>query len=386
MSTTGLAPQTPAPPLPPRPPQRTRVPSWLRPDRGTTGQIGITTLAVAVALLLSTLLVAATGGSPSAVAAAIVRGSLGDSAAWTQTLLATAPLLLVALGACIASRAGVFNIGQEGQVLLGAMGGTFIALRLPGPPLLVIPVSLLAGAALGGLLAAVSALLYRIRQVNIVVSTLLLSFVAVQVVSFAVSTPWLLQEPRGSANATAAAQSALIPADYRMPAFGQSPGLSIGLGLVLALVATVAVWALLSRSTLGFRLDMIGLNPVTARHAGVRVALIGTGALVASGAFAGLAGAVIVESSAFRLQPAVSNNYGWDGLLVALIARNRPLVAIPVALAFGALRTGSNFLAATGVPIYLVNVVQSLLVLAFVIAPAITAVLERRRISREVQS
>ncbi|WP_127781722.1 ABC transporter permease [Rhodococcus sp. X156] len=380
MSSVATITPDPAPPAPA--PTPGGPPRWLRVDGSAVGQLGITVLAVAGALLLSTLLVAATGGSPWAVATAIVQGGVGDAAAWSQTLTVAAPLLLVAVGACVASRAGVFNIGQEGQVLLGAMGGTFIALKMAGPSTAVIVVSLLAGALLGGVLAGISSLLFRIRRVNIVVSTLLLSFVAIQVVSYAVSTPWLLQEPRKSASGTAASQSALIPADVRLPTIGEYPGLALSAGLILAVLAACLAWTVLSRTAWGFRIQMLGLNPLTAAHAGVRVALVSAAALAFSGAMAGVAGAVIVEGSAFRLQPAVSNNFGWDGLLVALIARNRPLVAIPVAIAFGALRTGSNFLASTGVPIYLVNVVQSLLVLAFVIAPAISLVLARRRLNR----
>jgi simple sugar transport system permease protein len=220
--------------------------------------------------------------------------------------------------------------------------------------------------------------------VNIVVSTLLMSFIAVQVVSYMVSVPWLLQEPKTDSTSTAANQSALLPTDYRLPSIGQYPDLSINTGLIIALVLTVVVAVLLARSRWGFSIGLVGLSPSAARHAGVRVAFAGAVALMISGACAGLAGAVVVEGSVFRLQPAVSNNIGWDGVLIALIARNRPMIAIPVAIVFGALRTGSAFLSATGVPVYLVNVVQSLLVLACVIAPALS--FANTHLSKKVQS
>jgi simple sugar transport system permease protein len=126
---------------------------------------------------------------------------------------------------------------------------------------------------------------------------------------------------------------------------------------------------------------MLGLNPRAARHAGVRVTLTGGLALAASGALAGLAGATVLASplSTGRLDPGISNNIGWDGLLVALIARNRPAATVPVALGFGALRAGGDFLAATGVPTYVVDVVKALLVLAFVTpAPLVEAWRGRR--------
>jgi simple sugar transport system permease protein len=137
----------------------------------------------------------------------------------------------------------------------------------------------------------------------------------------------------------------------------------------------------MTRTRWGFRLKMLGLNPTTARHAGVKVGLLGGLALATSGALAGLAGAMLLTSpvGTHRLQPGMSLNIGWDGLLVALVARNNPLLSIPVAVLFGVLRAGGGFLAATGVPNFLVDVVKALLVLAFVAPPVVVAMLRRRR-------
>jgi general nucleoside transport system permease protein len=339
----------------------------------------ITVAAVAVAVAASMLLVAATGGSPGDAAQALYSGSVSDAASWSETLKAAAPLLLVALGACISNRAGVFNIGQEGQLLLGAAAACYVALHLALPGVLVMILSLLAAFAAGGLWAGASAVMNYTRGVNVVVSTLLMSFLAIQLISFSVAVPWLLQAPRTSANSIASPESAQLPLGVRLPGFGNYPGLVIGGGLVLSLVLTGLLAVALSRSRWGFRLNMLGLNPMAARHAGVRASWLGGSALMLSGAFAGLAGGVILAGSVFRLQPALSNNFGWDGLLVALIARSRPIAAIPVALLFGALRSGASFLASTGVPNYLVDVVQALLVLAFVVPPVLAKVRSRGR-------
>jgi ABC-type uncharacterized transport system permease subunit len=326
--------------------------------------------AVALAVVASMALVAGTGGSPFDVVRALCTGSITNAVSWSETLDGAAPLLLVALGACVSNRAGVFNIGQEGQLLVGAAAGCYVSLHLALPGVLVLALSLLTAAAAGGIWAGASALMSQARGVNVVVSTLLLSFLAIQLVSFAVSVPWLLQAPT-SANEIASPESALLPVAVRLSGFGIYPGLVIGGGLVLAIVCTALLAIALGRSRWGFRLNLLGLNPLAARHAGVPAARLHACALLLSGAFAGLAGGVILSGSVFRLQPALSDNFGWDGLLVALIARSRPLVAIPVALLFGALRSGSSFLTATGVPSYLVDVVQALLVLAFVIPPVL---------------
>lgn len=363
------------------------VAALLRPTDRAIRVALITMVAVGAAVLASMGLVEVTGGSPVAAADALYTGSVSDSAAWSQTLTAAAPLLLVALGACLSNRAGVFNIGQEGQLLIGAAAGCYVALHLALPGVLVLVASLVAAAFAGGLWAGASAVLHYRRGVNVVVSTLLLSFLAIQLVSYSVSVPWLLQAPRTSASSIASPESAQLPLGVRLPGWllanGDSGGLTIGGGLVLALALTalLAVW--LGRSRWGFRLNMLGLNPMAARHAGVQASRLGGSALMLSGAFAGLAGCVILTGSVYRLQPALSNNFGWDGLLVALIARSRPAAAVPVAILFGALRSGSSFLAATGVPNYLVDVVQALLVLAFVVPPALANVRSRGRAEGE---
>lgn len=352
----------------------------LRPGRGGWMTAGLTAVLVAVAAGASALLLVLTGGSPGASADAIWTGSLADATGWTTTLLNAAPLLLVAVGACVCASAGTFNIGQEGQVLIGGLVGAWVGLRLalPGPTLVV--VVLIAAAVGGGAWAALSALMLRLRGVNVPVSTLLMTFLAIQLVTFAVSSPWLQESAQGSSGIADAASNPL-PANARLGGFGQYPSVQWNIGLFVALVAAVGVAVVLTRSRWGFRVRMLGLNPLTAKHTGVRVAALGGFTLALSGAFAGLAGGLLLVSpvGTNRLQAGLSDNFGWDGLLVALVARNRPLVAIPVSLVFAVLRAGGDFLSATGVPYYLVDVVKALLVLAFVAPPVLIDLFSRRR-------
>jgi general nucleoside transport system permease protein len=354
-----------------------RIATGLRPSTSDIRLAGLCAGAVLVAAILSATLIATTGGRPFDALNAIYQGSIGSPAAWTTTLLTVAPLLVVALGSCISSRSGIFNIGQEGQVLIGAMAAAAVTLRLSlaGPALLGL--AMIAAALAGGAWAALSAVMHRLRGVNIVVSTLLMTFVAQQLSSFAVNTPWLLQETRVG-YATPSAESNPIPDGAHLGSVGHYPGLQLNVGLLIALVLTVIVAVAMARTRWGFQLKMIGLNPLTARHAGVRVAALSASALALSGGFAGVAGAVLVTSPIgnYRLEPGVSGNVGWDGLLVALVARNRPAAAVPFAVLFGVLRSGGNFVAAIGVPSFLVDVVKGLLVLAFVAPPALANVLD----------
>lgn len=359
-----------------------RILARLQPTGSGWLTFGLTLVAVVVALLLSSVLIAATGGSPIDSGHALWTGSAATRTSWSTTLLNAAPLLLVAVGACVSARSGTFNIGQEGQVLIGAFAGAYVALRLAiVGPLLIVLVVAAAGAA-GGVWAGLSALMLRVRGVNVVVSTLLMTFVAQQLVSYAVSSSWFLQET-ATGSGIANPQSNPMPSSARLASSGHYPNLQLNLGLLLAFVSSIVVSVLLARTRWGFRLKMLGLNPLTARHAGVRVAALGGLALAISGAFSGVAGAVLLTSpvGTQRLDANVSGNFGWDGLLVALVARSRPLIAAPVALLFGVLRAGGDFLAATGVPYYLVDVSKALLVLAVVAPSVIVAMLQRRRSS-----
>jgi ABC-type uncharacterized transport system permease subunit len=272
-------------------------------------------------------------------------------------------------------------------VLIGALAVSAVAIKmqLVGSALLVM--GIVVAAIAGGVWAALSSLMHRISGVNIVVSTLLMTFVAQQLISYAVNTSWFLQETKVGF-ADPGPESNQLPAGARLSSVGNYPSLQLNIGLFIALILTVVVAVAMARTRWGLRLKMTGLNPFTARHAGVRVTALGALALAISGAFSGIAGAILVASPIgnFRLQPGVSSSFGWDGLLVALVARNRPIVAIPFALLFGMLRSGGNFIAATGVPSFLVDVVKGLLVVAFVAPPALADILRRRAASAKASS
>jgi len=337
--------------------------------------IALYVVSFAVALGISALIVALTHGSPAKVFPALVRGSVRSWGAFGYTLDFAAPLLIVAVGTIVSTRAGLFNIGQEGQLTIGAMATAFVALKVPGPGPLILVLALIAGALGGALWAAIPALLRYWRGIEVVISSLLLVFVAFEVLSYSLSTTALLHETGAGASLT---ESDPLPSGAHLPRFGQYPNPNVSSALIIALVLAAVVGLLMSRTTLGFRLRLLGLNPVAAKRVGVRAAALGTFALMVSGGCAGFAGAVVLTGQAYRITPTVSNNIGWNGLLVALVARNNAWVAIVVAFFFGALEAGGGFLAATGVPTDLVDIVQALVVLAAVFPPALMEVRRRR--------
>lgn len=328
-------------------------------------------LSVAAALALSAVLVSATGGSAPKVLSALLDGSIRSQGAWGATVTTMAPLLIVAVGAIAATRAGLINIGQEGQLLIGACFAAFFAVRLPGPGWFVL-IACLALAAVGGAVWAGIAAGFKVwRNVPEVLTTLLLTFVSFAALTYGLRQRWLLKD-RDTTGRRQVNSGDQIPFDTRLPDL-RLFGNSIDLGAVIAVVlAVMAIWVL-GRSRLGGRIDVLGLNPRAAQRFGIARRPMTAAVLVVSGAFAGLAGGVLLTSGAAgdRLSSGYSVNYGWDGLLVALLARNRVIVAIPTAFVFAVLRTGSQFLASTGVDRKMTDVVQALLVLALLVPPAV---------------
>ena len=339
-------------------------------------------LSVFGALLVSAVLVEATGGDWQPVMRALLDGGVRNPGRWGETLGTAAPLLLVAVGTVISARAGLINIGQEGQLAIGAAFATYFAFLIGGPGPLNVVLLLTAGAIGGALWAGIAALLRFWRGVPEVLSTLLLVAVAGQAVAYGLRWQWLLLAPeasRGNRNQV----SEQLAADNRLPRhsiFGNEIPISFDMAVILAVVVAFA----LARTVWGFRIRMLGQNPRTAQRSGVSQTRYGAAALMLGGAFAGLAGAVMLAGGGFsfgnyQLVPGFSANIGWTGLLVALVARERALACIPVAIVFALLRTGSGFVSGTGVESRITDVIQGLLVLALLIPPAVMFLRDRRR-------
>lgn len=361
-----------------RPPSRLQSHDWAR----TVRTVLLYTASIVIALGLSGLLVWATGGSARAVFSALLDGSLRSPGAWGVTLTAAGPLLLVAGGTIVATRAGLVNIGQEGQLLLGACFAAYAGVRVGGPGWFVIAVSLLMGAVGGGFWAGIPAGLKAWRGVPEVLSTLLLTFVSFPLLTYGLRQAWLLAD-RDTERVNHVNSGEQLPDNAMLPdvtIFGNA----IDLGFFIALAVALVLSWMVARTVLGSRIDIVGLNPRAAQRFGIAQKPLAAWTLIGSGATAGAAGAVMLHGSAAgdRLVFGFSGNVGWDGLLVALLARNKVMLAVPMAFVFAMLRTGSSFLASTGVDRKMTEVVQALLVLALLIPPAIEFALDRRRALR----
>lgn len=336
---------------------------------------------VLVALGASAILIQATGGDSFAVFNALIEGSLTGNSRWGLTLGAAAPMLLVALGTIISARAGLVNIGQEGQLLIGTAVGVYFGFLIGGPGPINLVVIMIFGAIGGAVWAGFAGVLRFRRGVPEVLSTLLLVTVASQLAAYALGREWLLLagESVGARNNV----SEQLPEDNRLPnlsLFNNDVPLAAFLAVGLALIVSFA----LARTVWGFRLRMLGRSPQAAQRAGVSQTSLGMRAMLTSGAFAGVAGAVMFAGGGFQFSnftfvPGFSGNIGWTGLLVALVAREKAIPAIFVAFIFAILRTGSSFVGSTGVEARVTDVVEGLLVLALLVPPAVMFIRDRRR-------
>jgi len=332
-----------------RAPQR---PGALRTPIGQVALLAGFTLGLLVLLLL------ATGHDPGTALRALVRGAFGSWYAFTSaTLVRAIPLALTGLAVALAFRAGLLNIGAEGQLLAGAAAtaavlGAFVGVS----PAIALPIALLMGMVCGALWAGIAAVLRQRFGVLEVISTIMLNYVALYVVGWLVRGP--LQEPT-----RIYPQSAAIGRALQLPVL--LGGTRLHVGLVLALGLAGLAWWWLRSTAGGFRLRAVGMNPGAAFTIGrVNVPRVSLLAFLASGALAGLAGSVELTGVTYALYENISPGYGYTAIAVALLARLNPAGVLGTAVLFGALQAGGNAMQRdAGVPIALVNVVEAILIL-----------------------
>jgi ABC-type uncharacterized transport system permease subunit len=286
-------------------------------------------------------------------------GAFGSAYAfWSATLVRATPLLLVGLAVAVAFRAGVLNIGAEGQLILGAIGASAVALMLPmAPPVVVVPLMILAGMVGGALWAGIAALLRRRFGVLEVISTIMLNFVALATVSWMVRGP--LQEPT-----RVYPMSATFGAGARWPFL--ITGQRLHLGIVLGVAAAALLWFVLARTAVGFRIRASGAGARAAESAGgVNTERIAARVFLLSGALAGLAGASEVGGVTWALYEGISPGHGYTAIAVALLARLDPRWVVVSAVFFGALEAGgASMQREAGVPAVAVQIVTAVLLLA----------------------
>ncbi|GAA2171632.1 ABC transporter permease [Agrococcus versicolor] len=288
----------------------------------------------------------------------------------TETLHFAAPLIAAGLGVAVAFRVGMFNIGGRGQMLAAAAAAGWVGFSFPMPPVLHVLVALVAGMLAGALWAGIAGLLKARTGAHEVITTIMLNFVALWLLSYLIRTPGLLQAP-GSNNP-------ITPGTLESAQLPLLLGAQFNLtwGIVLSVLAVVVAWWLIERSSLGFRFRAVGLNPQAALNAGMDVKRVYVQAMLVAGAFMGLAGAQQVQSTVTTgFTSGIDAGIGFDAITVALLGRSSPWGTLAAGLLFGAFKAGGfRMQAAEGVPIDIVLVVQSVIVLCIAAPPLVRAV------------
>jgi ABC-type uncharacterized transport system permease subunit len=344
-------------------------------NRHLLSRVGVPLAVVAAAVLVAAGLLLAIGVSLDAAASTFWQGTFGTPTNAGTTLTQAVPLLLVALGWIVSTRAGRLHVGFPGQIIAGGTLATAVGLQCGSlPTALAVLVTAVAGIVGGGVWAALTAWLWACRGVLEVVSSLLLNLVAVQVLA------WLIRGPlRGSTDGQP--QSANFPASTLWPDVSFINGRTLSYDVVLLPLCAIAVVLLLSRTVFGFGLRATGGNQVAAQWSGLDPVRTGVTAIAISGGFAGLAGAALLfAGTAPWLSDGFEAGVGFNGIAVALLARDSPMGAVLTAIVFSALDTGSTSMQAQlDVPSSLASVLQGAVVVLVLVS---AVVLQRAQVAR----
>jgi len=358
-------------------------------------------LAVITALIASMLVIALTdldalkmwgsdpGGALSATWTsiwgaykALFVGSVGSLRAVSETLVQATPLIFAGLSVAIGFRAGLFNIGGQGQLLVGAMFSVWVGFSIHLPVYLHLPLAILAGAVGGAIWGAIPGLLRARTGAHEVITTIMMNFIALRLVDYYLKTSWFQAEGRDDPVSRAIDVSAHMP---RLFGFLERSDVRVHIGILLAFAAAYGVYWLLFKTTLGYEFRAVGLNPHGARYAGMSVTWLIVGVMAVAGALAGLAGSDRVLGVLYRAQPGFAGTIGFDAIALALLGRSHPWGVVAAGLLFGALRAGGQQMqVSTDISLDLILVIQALVVV-FIAAPALIRAIYRVKTGREAE-
>ena len=305
--------------------------------------VALPVFAALAALIVGAIMLLLLKVNPIEAYAAMWEGAFGSKNALAETLVKATPLLLVGLGICISFRGDVINIGGEGQMIIGAILGTWIGLILVDwPGWAVIPIALLTGFIGGAIWGGIPGFLKAYFRVNEILSTVMMNAIAVQLMNFLLRGPMI--DPSQAALASKIPQTARLAEAFRLPRWVPT---RLHMGALIAVVLAVLVYILLWRTTWGYRIRAVGQNPDASRYAGVKVKNYIVLALVLSGAFAGLAGVMQVYGVNYRMitdgsASGFTGSAGFNGIVAALFGQLHPIGTIPASILFGALLVGAN--------------------------------------------
>jgi len=330
---------------------RMKQPGWL----GLIVSLG----AVTFALILGAIVLMLVGGDPIRAYAFMAKAAFGNIGVFSDTLVKATPLILVSLAAVVAFRMRLWNIGAEGQFYLGAFGASLVVLTPILPPetspWLMIPAMMVMGMLAGALWGFIPGYLKAKYNVNEIISTLMMNYIAVAWNNYFIFAVW---SEGGFQMSRQFPKTAWLPrlTDYasQVPMFR---GLTIHLGFVIALIAAGVVWWIMYRSRWGYEIRLIGDNPRAARYAGINIVRNTILVMMLSGALAGLGGMLEISGVVHRLQGAISSGYGFTGIIIAWLAKLNPILVVPISILFGGLLLAGREIQPSGIPMLIQGII-----------------------------
>ena len=327
-------------------------------------------LAILTAVIIGGIIIWLVGGDPFLAYKGLIQGSMGSTKALSETAVWATPYIFAGLAVALAFKGGLFNIGAEGQLAVGAVFSALIGYALPEwlgfslPIYIHLPLAIVVGMVMGGIWAGIVGALKAYTGGHEVINTIMMNYIALNTTSYLLNG---VMKDRSPTNVIA--RTPLIAESARIPAI--FPGLRVHWGFVLALLVAFFIWWLLNKTTLGFEIRTVGANPDAAKYAGINVKRTIIITMLLSGMLAGLAGSIEVTGLNYRHELGFSIGYGYDAIAIALLGKSNPLGVVLAAFLFAAMRNGATrmqFL--TQLPVDLISMIQALILL-FVAADAI---------------
>lgn len=339
-------------------------------------------ISILCAFAIASILILFIGGNPSEAFSYLFIGSFGSTANFSNTLIKATPLIFTGLAATFAYKCGVFNLGAEGQFVIGAIASIWISTNLKGiPPTYIMILSLFFGAIAGGIFGAIPGLLKISRGLNEMIVSIMLNYVAILFMGY------LYTGPLRDGNLP---QTQAVDETLKLGKLFQ--GSYVNIGIVIAIVLAIIIYYFLFYTAKGFKLRAVGMNSTASMYNGFSLKKYILMSFIVSGAIAGLGGSIELHGVQYRLMSGFGSGYGFDGVAIALIAQLNPIGTVLVAYLFAILRTGATTMqVGTGLPTSVIDIIQALVIIfavagsAFIKLPKINEFFTRSIIKNQVK-